>query len=115
VRYLKAFALFEQKKYEESMDLFSSVSATPRVVISLFPPVIAGEWSQHEELEESDSKLTEQGENGGSSVASAIPEGLRASLDSTRKSKDGESDTSSILSKHTEISTSGPPGIIFQE
>lgn len=111
VRYLKAFALFEQKKYEESMDLFSSVSASPRIVVGLFPPVIAGEWSQHEETDESDAKLTDQGENGGSSIASAIPEGLRASLDSGRRSKDGESDASSILSKHTEISTSGPLGI----
>ena len=111
IRYLKAFALFEQKKYEESMDLFSLVSAAPRIVISLFPPVIAGEWSQHEETDESDAKLTDAGENEGSSVASAIPEGLRASLDSARRSKSGESDTSSILSKHTEISTSGPPGM----
>jgi hypothetical protein len=61
VRNLKAFALFEQKKYDESMDLFSMVSATPRIVISLFPPVIAGEWSQHEDTEESDAKVTEQG------------------------------------------------------
>ena len=112
VRYLKAFALFEQKKYEESMDLFSSVSATPRIVISLFPPQIAGDISQHEEPEDSVSKTTDQSENGASSpiIASAIPEGLRASLDSPRKSKDGESDISSILSKHTEISSSGPPG-----
>ena len=94
------------------MDLFSSVSAAPRIVISLFPPAIAGEWSQHEETDESDAKLTDQGENEGSSAASAIPEGPRASLDSVRRSKIGESDdTSSILSKHTEISSSGPPGI----
>jgi hypothetical protein len=113
VRYLKAFALFEQKKYDESMDLFSSVSATPRMVISLFPPQIAGDVSQHEDPDDSESKPTDQAENGTSSpvIASAVPEGLRASLDSARKSKDGESDTSSILSKHTEISSSGPPGI----
>lgn len=112
IRYLKAFALFETKKYEESMDLFSSVSATPRIVISLFPPQIAGDVSQHEDPEDTESKINDHPENGTSSpiIASAIPEGLRASLDSTRKSKDGESDTSSILSKHTEISSSGPPG-----
>ena len=114
VRYLKAFTLFEQKKYDESMDLFSSVSATPRIVISLFPPQIAGDLSQHENeaSEDPDSKIADQPENEALSpvIASAIPEGLRASLDSPRKSKDGESDTSSILSKHTEISSSGPPG-----
>jgi Vam6/Vps39-like protein vacuolar protein sorting-associated protein 39 len=112
IRYLKAFTLFEQKKYDESMELFSSVSATPRIVISLFPPVIAGEWSQHDEPEESEAKVTENGENGTSPViASAVPESLRASLDVTRRTKDTESDTSSILSKHTEITPTGPPGI----
>ena len=113
VRCLKAFVLFEQKKYEESMDLFSSVGATPRIVISLFPPQIAGDLSQHEDPEDTESKTTDQPENGASSpvIGSAIPEGLRASLDSTRKPKDGESDTSSILSKHTEISSPGPPGL----
>ena len=115
VRYLKAFALFEQKKYEESMDLFSSVSATPRIVISLFPPVIAGDWSQIEEPTPDDSAPENPPENGlpaiaSPPIASAIPQGLRTSLDSTRRSKDTESDTSSIHSKHTEISSSGPPG-----
>jgi Vam6/Vps39-like protein vacuolar protein sorting-associated protein 39 len=123
VRYLKALALFEQKKYDDSMDLFSMVSATPRIVIRLFPPVIAGEWSQHEDTEEPDakvtehSKVTEQGENGTPdtpAVASAIPEGLRANLDSGHgQPKESESDTSSILSKHTETSGSGPPGSPF--
>lgn len=93
------------------MELFSSVSATPRIVIGLFPPVIAGEWSQHDEPEDSDVKVTENGEAGTSPViASAVPESLRASLDVSRKPKDSESDTSSIISKHTEISPSGPPG-----
>ena len=99
------------------MDLFSSVSATPRIVISLFPPQIAGDLSQHENeaSEDPDSKIADQPENEALSplIASAIPEGLRASLDSPRKSKDGESDTSSILSKHTEISSSGPPGTTY--
>jgi Vam6/Vps39-like protein vacuolar protein sorting-associated protein 39 len=111
IRYLKAFALFDQKKYEESMELFSSVSATPRIVIGLFPPIIAGEWSQTDEPEESDVKVTENGEAGTSpAIASAVPESVRASLDIAQKPKDSESDTSSIISKHTEISPSGPPG-----
>ena len=114
VRYLKAFALFDQKKYEECMDLFSSVSATPRIVISLFPPIIAGEWSQIEEPNPNDLAVEQTPENGLSSIsnpsiARAIPQGLRASLDSPRRSKDTESDSSSIHLKHTEIS-SGPLG-----
>jgi hypothetical protein len=115
VRYLKAFALFELKKYEESMDLFSLVSAAPRLVVGLFPPIIAGEWSQHEDNEDShkltEEATTDQTENGTPTIATAIPEGLRASLDAGGgPPKDTESDTSSILSKHTETSF-GPPGI----
>lgn len=111
VKYLKAFALFEQKRYDDAMDLFSAVSATPSIVISLFPPLIAGEWSQHEDPQETEgARLTENSD--ASVVASAIPDNVRASLDSPRRSKDVESDASSILSKHTEISSSGPPGII---
>jgi hypothetical protein len=108
VRYLKAVMLFEQKKFDESMELFSSVSATPGVVIGLFPQVIAGQWSQQDESEESDI-VSETRDIETPSAASAIPDGLRSSLDSARRSKDGESDTSSIISKHTEISN-GPLG-----
>ena len=111
VKYLKAFALFEQKRYDDAMDLFSAVSATPSIVIGLFPQVIAGEWSQHEDTQETEgARLTENGE--ASVVASAIPDNVRASLDSPRRSKYAESDSSSILSKHTEISSSSPPGIV---
>jgi hypothetical protein len=109
VKYLKAFTLFEQKRYDDAMDLFSAVSATPRIVINLFPPVVAGEWSQHEDTEDIEAaKPAEEGEI--NAVASAIPDNVRSSLDSSRRPKDGESDTSSILSKHTDISSSGPPG-----
>jgi tetratricopeptide (TPR) repeat protein len=109
IKYLKAFALFEQKRYDEAMDLFSAVSSTPRIVISLFPPIIAGEWSQHEDTEDIDpAKFLENAES--PVVASAIPQNRRASLDSPRKPKDGESDTSSILSKQTDNSSAGPPG-----
>jgi hypothetical protein len=109
IKYLKAFSLFEQKRYDEAMDLFSEVSTTPRLVISLFPPIIAGEWSQHEDTEDIDpTKFIDNAES--PVVASAIPPNHRASLDSPRKPKDSESDTSSILSKQTESSSAGPPG-----
>ena len=108
VRCLKAFALFEQKKYDESMDLFSSVSATPRIVISLFPPVIAGDLSEHDN-DPSEAYKTTEAENGTPTpvIASAIPDSLRANLE--QSTKDIESDASSILSKHTETSA-GPIG-----
>jgi len=85
------------------MQLFSSVSATPKTVVGLFPPAIAGEWSQYVETEvvDSDAKTTEQPENGTPgtpSIASAIPDAVR---------KDTGSDTSSILSQRTEQSNAG--------
>ena len=94
------------------MDLFSSVSANPREVIGVFPPIIAGEWSNHDEIDDSDSKTTDQPESE-ISVATSVPQGGRTSIDSVRRSRDGESDSGSILSKHTEISTSGPLGTIY--
>ena len=103
ITYLKAYSLFEQKKYEDAMQLFSSVSATPKTVVGLFPSAIAGEWSQSVEPEvvDSEAKTTDQPENGTPgtpSIASAIPEVLR---------KDTGSDTSSILSQRTEQSNAG--------
>src|SRR5579862_9335920 len=98
IRYLQAFALFEQKKYEDSMDLFSSVSATPKSVVTLFPSVISGDLAANEDSDEHESKSTDQGEassspgTSSSIIAKAIPEGLRASLDSQRRVKDTESD-----------------------
>ncbi|KAG0636115.1 vacuolar sorting protein 39 domain 1-domain-containing protein [Tuber brumale] len=45
VKMLKAERLFEKRKYRESMDLFTEVSAPPERVIRLFPKVIAGDLS----------------------------------------------------------------------
>ena len=116
IRYLKAFTLFEQKKYEESMDLFSSVSATPNTIIRLFPSIIAGDLAIHEESDEQESKSSEHGDASPLRTASppisrTVPDLLRASLDSQRRPKDAESDSASIVSKHTVISLSGPPGL----
>ena len=40
---LKAQALFDQKRWRESLDLFAEVEAPPERVIRLFPPLIAGD------------------------------------------------------------------------
>lgn len=45
VKMQKAQLLFDQRRYRESLDLFSEVSAPPGRVICLFPPVIAGSTS----------------------------------------------------------------------
>jgi Vam6/Vps39-like protein vacuolar protein sorting-associated protein 39 len=112
IRYLKAFALFELKKYDESMDLFSLVSATPKNVITLFPSIISGDLGVREEADEQDNK-SEAGYPPSISsphTSKGLPEGVRGSLESPRHPKDTESDTGSVISKHTEIASSGPPG-----
>ncbi|KAK4204819.1 putative Vam6/Vps39-like protein, partial [Triangularia verruculosa] len=56
VKMQKAEALFKQKKYRESMDLFNEdeVDAPPERVLKLFPKIIAGDLSGVEEEEKKD-------------------------------------------------------------
>ncbi|KAL8762432.1 MAG: hypothetical protein Q9184_001560 [Pyrenodesmia sp. 2 TL-2023] len=42
IKMLKAQTLFDFRRYRESLDLFTEVSAPPQRVIQLFPPIIAG-------------------------------------------------------------------------
>lgn len=45
IKMLKAQTLFDLRRYRESLDLFTEVSAPPQRVIQLFPPIIAGPTS----------------------------------------------------------------------
>jgi len=45
IKMLKAQNLFDQRRYRDSLDLFTEVSAPPERVIRLFPPIIAGHTS----------------------------------------------------------------------
>lgn len=45
IKMQKAQALFDFKKYRDSLDLFTEVAAPPERVIKLYPPSIAGELS----------------------------------------------------------------------
>ena len=45
IKMLKAQNLFDQRRYRDSLDLFTDVSAPPERVIRLFPPIIAGHTS----------------------------------------------------------------------
>lgn len=45
IKMLKAQTLFDSRRYRESLDLFTEVSAPPERVIRLFPPIIAGRTS----------------------------------------------------------------------
>ena len=64
VKMLKAQHLFDQRRYRDSIDLFTDVSAPPERVIRLYPPFVAGNASalspspekhdQHEALSDAD-------------------------------------------------------------
>ena len=45
IKIIKAQQLFDQRKYRDSIDLFTEVSAPPERVIRLYPPFIAGDAS----------------------------------------------------------------------
>ncbi|KAL8816130.1 MAG: hypothetical protein Q9223_004810 [Gallowayella weberi] len=45
IKMLKAQTLFDLRRYRESLDIFTEVSAPPERVIRLFPPIIAGHLS----------------------------------------------------------------------
>ena len=52
IKMLKAQLLFEQRRYRDSIDLFTEVSAPPESVISMYPPFISGDasaWSSKPE------------------------------------------------------------------
>ena len=47
IKMLKAQTLFDLRRYRESLELFTEVSAPPQRVIRLFPPIIAGHTSSY--------------------------------------------------------------------
>ena len=53
IKMLKAQTLFDQRKYRDSLDLFTEVSAPPERVIRLYPRLVAGDLSTLEEGSES--------------------------------------------------------------
>ena len=53
IKMLKAQTLFDQRKYRDSLDLFTEVSAPPERVIRLYPRLVAGDLSTAEEGSES--------------------------------------------------------------
>ena len=66
IKMMKAQHLFDQRRFRESIDLFTEVSAPPEKVISLYPPFIAGEASALNSKHEGSAKeeASEQGTDG---------------------------------------------------
>ena len=56
IKIIKAQKLFDQRRYRESIDLFTEVSAPPERVIRMYPPFIAGNASPESPLHKDNLK-----------------------------------------------------------
>lgn len=82
VKMLKAEALFKNKRFRQSLDLFNEndVHAPPERVLKLYPPEIAGELSAWTNREEQD-KDKENDEEGTDAPETPKKNGTRTSMD----------------------------------
>ena len=88
VKILKAQILFNQRRYRDSVDLFTEVSAPPEKVICLFPPVIAGSTSI---LAEDERKGTDLGPKSDAEMAAQDGDNMQQTQSSGSDRKDGSS------------------------
>lgn len=96
IKMLKAQYLFDLRRYRESLDLFTEVSAPPERVIRLFPPIIAGDLSAqadvaHDDKREGEIQADDVTSEGGSHEDSTSKDG-KLSHTSTDESKAGTND-----------------------
>jgi Vam6/Vps39-like protein vacuolar protein sorting-associated protein 39 len=110
IKILKARALFDQRKYRDSLELFSDASAPPKEVVALYPKIIAGKPSSVDG-EEAPQKENEPGEAEQSlddkksppnSPRSVPQKGILGSLRLRGDSKKLDPETASIKSSRTE-------------
>jgi hypothetical protein len=111
VKLQKAQTLFDKRKYRDSLDLFTEVSASPELVIRLYPKVIAGDLSSLVE-DEDETGQNDQGDPRAQSHDGTTANGIGPVIEDKGKGKnpaaspsvrsllrgktDDNSDTSSI-------------------
>ncbi|KAF2428713.1 hypothetical protein EJ08DRAFT_662312 [Tothia fuscella] len=71
IKMLKAQGLFDQRRYRDSLDLFSEAHAPPSRVIALYPKSIAGDLSIVQEAE--DEPETEEAKDGEGDTSKEAP------------------------------------------
>ncbi|CAF9911440.1 MAG: Vacuolar morphoproteinsis protein 6 [Alectoria fallacina] len=87
IKIIKAQQLFDQRRYRDSIDLFTEVSAPPERVIRMYPPFIAGEASPLSPLHKDNSK-----ENHFEAGTDGAPDAKTSSVDTpTTKLSNGSS------------------------
>ncbi|KNG86478.1 putative vacuolar morphogenesis protein AvaB [Aspergillus nomiae NRRL 13137] len=117
----KAQGLFTLRKYRDSLDLFTEISAPPETVIRLYPEVIAGDISSIDEEDESEESTTDdpsKSNEGQAQLDGANTENLPASKTLNhapsvrsllRTRTDDWSDAGSIRGKPTEEARNEKP------
>ena len=70
IKMLKAQKLFDEKRFRDSLDLFSEVSAPPERVIKLYPEIISGDLTAKPEEPASTSSPTKKGHTKNTSATS---------------------------------------------
>ncbi len=63
IKMSKAQNLFDQRKYRQSLDLFTEVAAPPEMVIRLYPPLIAGDVSVLSNEDDIDKNMSLNGQS----------------------------------------------------
>ena len=94
IKIIKAHQLFDQKRYRDSIDLFTEVSAPPERVISMYPPFIAGNASPLSPLHKDNLKEEhfEANTDGSSDIKDSLEEAppiKQSSESSTKESIEG--------------------------
>lgn len=103
IRMLKAHALFEQKKYQEAMELFTDARAPPERVIALYPRSIAGNLAPEESVkgdgsvvDEEETTIDRKDSDGKDSAPGAVSTIGRSMMGRLVGHKKVDSDTASI-------------------
>lgn len=89
IKMQKAQQLFDEKKFRDSLDLFSDVSAPPERVIKMYPELIAGDLAEKPQVEAPSAPTSPK--KGHRKTASIL----------SGQSKDDKADAGSILSSKT--------------
>lgn len=112
IKMVKAQRLFDQRRFRESLELFTDVSAPPERVIRLYPPLISGsaEPTAHEQNESTEASPDDSEPNKDAAVdAGNTGSNHRGASDSAplrmpekQRSGDADSTKPSIKSSHNE-------------
>ncbi|KAF6240783.1 hypothetical protein HO173_001456 [Letharia columbiana] len=94
IKIIKAQQLFDQRRYRDSIDLFTEVSAPPERVIRMYPPFIAGDASplsplHKDNLNEDHFEASTDGASEIKTSSEEIPPNMPSSESSAKDSNEG--------------------------